>query len=185
MLGRHVGPDHLLSSVVLVLAAKVFDEVDGDAAFEAIPGEPRVSASRFDDLVDAAVVALGDGTGGPNWHGVEVPDLVAHQILRELGSYSLLRTADLPGGRAALRGLFAGAAGATTAGSSSIADPALVAGLQRLADADRDRRALAAVAAAAADVFGPGATGAHAQGADGVLDLRDRDVTPRRHRHRS
>jgi hypothetical protein len=185
MLGRHVAPDHLLDSISLVLAAKVLDEVDGDAAFEASPGEPRVSASRFDDLVDAAAVALGGRPGAPSWNGVEVPELVAHQILQDLGSYSLLRTADLPGGRAAVRGLFAGAAGASATGSSSIADPALVAGLQRLADADRDRRSLAGVAAAAADVFGLGTADAPAPRADEVLDLREREVTPRRHRHRS
>jgi hypothetical protein len=111
---------------------------------------------------------------------------VAHQILADLGSYSVLRTADQPGGPAAIRGLFAGAAGASAGpgASSSRAESALVTSLWRLAAADRDRRSLAAVAAAAADVFGPCDPGA--DGSGDVLDLRELEPTrPRSHRRRS
>lgn len=185
MLGRHVGPDVLLDSVAVVLAAKVFDELDGAAAFAAVPGQPRVSASRFDQIVGSARVALGEAPGPDRWSGVDVPDLVAHQILADLGSFSVLRTADQPGGPAAVRGLFAGAAGAPApiGSSSSHAESALVTSLWRRAAADRDLRSLAAVAAAAAEVFGPCEP---SDGPSDVLDLRDRaPATRRAHRRRS
>jgi len=172
MLGRHIEPDELADSIAVVLAAKVMDEATGGIGFEAIEGEPRVSASRFDRVVRAALDQLRDATGDVRWPEVEVPELVAHQVLRDLGPYSMLLTAEQPGGDRTLRALFAAAVGSDRDGQASVLeDPAVAASLWQLVPSPATS-SIGTVASAAASVF--------LNGDDHVVDLRGRTATSRR-----
>jgi len=179
MLGRHIEPPALLDSIAVVLAAKAIDEADGDLAFAAIPDEPRRSASRFDHLIRDALGRLDAGVHGrPD---VDVPELVAHQVLRDLGPYSLLLTAEQPGGRDTLRALFLGAAGGEAAPRRSpLDDPGVAAAMWQVVPSSAP--SMGAVTEAAAVAFDGRE---HVADHDRVLDLRDPDPSrPSRHRHR-
>ena len=171
MLARHIDPPALLDSVVAVLTAKVMDEAVGDLLFAAIPGEPRVSARCFDQLVRAALERLRRATAPLEWPEVEVPELVAHQILRDLGPYSMLATATEPDGPRILRALFEGAIGDDRAavGPSVLHDPLVAARLWDLVPEPPSSPALGTVAAAAAGVF----AGSGGAADDTIVDLRE------------
>jgi hypothetical protein len=173
MLGRHIDPTDLADSLAVILAAKVLDEAIGDIEFEAIEGAPRVSASKFDRVVRAALDLLRDATDDVQWPEVEVPELVAHQVLRDLGPYSVLLTAEQPDGGDTLRALFVAAVGTdqSKAGPSVLDDPAVAASLWRLVPPSSVSPSIKAVASAAADVF-------LASGGDVVVDLRDGAWSP-------
>ena len=169
MLGRHVPSSSLTDAIAVVLAAKAMDEAMGGIGFDAIDGQPRVSASRFDRVIRVALDRLRGATGDLAWPDVDVPELVAHQVLHDLGPFSMLQTAELAGGTSTLRALFAAAFAddGGVVGPTLLADPAVAASLWRLAPAGASSRSLATLAAAAADVLL--VTGDH------VVDLRDGD----------
>jgi hypothetical protein len=190
MLARHLEPGALTDGVALVFAAKVRDELAGGAGFEAVPGAPRVSASRFDHLLREVLDELRAADPDATFADVEVPELVAHQVLRDLGPFSLLLTAEQPGGPTVVRGLFVGAAGdGADARSRVLGDPDLASRLWGPMRSAPGAGSLAAVVAAAVEVFGGGPGRAvHLAGAaraEQVVDLRDTsDPHARRSRRR-
>jgi hypothetical protein len=169
MLARHIEPPDLVDSIAVVLAAKVMDETVGGIGFEAIEGQPRVSASRFDRVVRAVLELLREAPGDIPWPDVDVPELVAHQVLHDLGPYSMLQTAEQPGGATTLRALFVAAVGDDhgAVGPSVLADPAVAASLWRLVPASTASPSLGTLASAASEVF--------LVGDDHIVDLRDAD----------
>jgi hypothetical protein len=136
LLGRQVEGADLAGGVLLVVATKVLDEARRDAdghRFAAVPAEPRMSASRFDTLVRDTARALADTAGGDVTSDLELPELVAHEVLRQLGPFSVVATADLPGGPDLVRALFAEAIAGPGAGDSSRAVRAFAEVLRRRA----------------------------------------------------
>jgi hypothetical protein len=109
LLARDLEPPDLISGTFVVLSAKVLDEIDGfgDSCprFAPVVAEPRVSASHFDTLARAAGAAL--AAHGPDPAGVEIPELVAHEVLRQLGPWSITETAARTGGQAVVVSIFA------------------------------------------------------------------------------
>lgn len=116
LVARHVDRSRLADSMLVVVASKVLDEVSpdpGECRFVAVDGEPRVSASRFDALVRDTRRALVPPAARDDAE-LELPQLVAHELLRQLGSFSIIATAERPEGPEIVRALFAGAIASST-----------------------------------------------------------------------
>lgn len=108
VLARYVEPKTLVDDLLVIVAARVIDETTGDhLQFVAQPGEPRVSAGRFDALIASARDRLNVPPTAPTCPEIDLPEIVAHEIMRVLERCSFVLTAGQGDGRAILRALFA------------------------------------------------------------------------------